>query len=654
MTTYAFQIGLTLRRGTQILEFTRMVSPIEVQFEDVITRRAYTWPIAKIQNDILKNELAVVKAEPVNKNSLEPEPGFVRSLESLPDAQRNQVKYRINIIKFLRKLGISRGKRKEIESALKKRKLQSDALERLPSASAVMEWMRKWELSGHNPTSLISRHFYKERPKNFSYTVEDWISKILRSNYFCQNRPPLSEAHALINTKLEQLKTTGQISNDEASMSLTTLRRRVQEVDPYLRDTYRYGAAYARNKWRYSLGGAGASRALQRLEVDHTLLDIVVISDTNGMPLGRPVITIIVDAYSKYLVGFYISFAGPGLSPVLNTMKVGILSKETFTAHTNVLTNPWLGYGIGEMYVVDNGLEFHSKQFVLAAMELNTDLQYCPVRQPWLKPSVERYFLDLGYALPRSGKVLKPVANMLPIDPALTARISFSELSLGLLKYFVDVHPFKVNSRTLCRPFDLFKESFETLPPPMLPTNFESLGLIAAHSKSLTVGNEGVVMNGLRFNSKDLQSVRRTVANTYKTLVKFDPEDLGYAYVQHPKSLDWLFVENVNPSYSNGLSMSQHRAIRTHRRKANIKGEYEQSYLKARTELIEIWNNLSGSKRLKKSAKDALLLQGLSSTKSLQITQNDPINVPNSRLVASNEIESLNNTIPTFETYIND
>lgn len=654
MTTYALQIGLTLRRGTQILEFVRMVSPLEAQFEDAITRRAYTWTLAKIQNDILKGDLKVVRAEPLKEHISEPESGFIRSFESLPEAQRTQVSYRLAIIKFIKKCGLSRGKRKEIENALKKKGILLTPKEKPPSASTVMEWMRKWENSGFNPASLISRHFFKERSKAFSSVVEDLISKVLKSNYFCRHRPPLSDALAIVNKELKQLKAQQIITDDERLVSLTTLRRRVNEVDPYLRDVYRFGPAYARNRWRYSLGGTSASRALQRLEVDHTILDLVVISDTNGMPLGRPVITIIVDAFSKYLVGFYVSFAGAGLSPVLNAMKVGMLPKETFTGHTNLLSNPWLGYGIGEMYVVDNGLEFHSKQFVLAAMELNTDLQYCPVRQPWLKPNVERHFLDLGYALPKSGKVLKPVENMLTIDPANTARISFSELSLGLLKYFVDVHPFKVNSRTLSRPFDLFKESFETLPPPMLPSSFESLGLIAAHSKTLTVGNEGIVMNGLRFNSKDLQSVRRSVANTYKTLVKFDAEDLGYAYIQHPKNLDWLYVENTNPSYANGLSMSQHRAIVSHKRKSNIKGKHETNYLQARAELIEIWNNLSGGKRLKKSAKDALLLQGLSSTKSLQIITNDPISTPNSRLVASNEIESTKSSIPTFETYIND
>lgn len=654
MSTYAFQIGLTLRRGAQTLEFTRMVSPTEAQFEDVITRRAYTWSISKIQNDILKNELAVVRADPVDKSICEAEPGFVRSIDSLPEAQRNQLIYRLAILKFLKKNGITRGKRKEIGSALKKMKIQPSTSKKTPSTSTVMEWMRKWEHSGLNPTSLISRHFYKERSKALSGLAEDLITTVLKSNYFCSHRPPLSEALSLVNTGLKKLQIEQGIVESEASISMATLRRRVNEVDPYLRDVYRFGATYARNRWRYSLGGAGSSRALQRLEIDHTILDIVVISDTNGMPLGRPVITVIVDSFSKYLVGFYVSFAGAGLSPVLNAMKVGILNKDTFTSQAAFLSNPWLGYGIGEMYLVDNGLEFHSKQFVLAAMELNTDLQYCPVRQPWLKPNVERFFLDLGYVLPNSGKVLKPVANMLPIDPAKTARISFSELSRGLLKYFVDVHPFKVNSRTLNRPFDLFKESFEKLPPPMLPTSFESLGLIAAHSKALTVGNEGVIMQGLKFNSKNLQSVRRTLANKYKTLVKFDPEDLGYAYIQHPKTLDWLFVENTNPSYANGLSMSQHRAIRAHRQKFNIQGEYEQSYQQARAELIEIWNNLSGGKRLKKDAKDALLFQGLSSTKSLQISENNPIVPPNSSLVTPNEVEAHTKQIPTFETYIND
>jgi putative transposase len=631
-----------------------MINSKEVQFEEVITRRAYTWEISKVTADILRQELTVVSAVPINSAISTALTGFITSLESLTDDKKNQITFRLKVVKFLKKCGINRGQRKEINSALKKLKINVDKNEKLPSASTAMNWMRLWELSGSNPASLLSKHFNKSRSKQFSNLVENLITKVLKEHYFIRERPPLSNAEVILITQLNRLQAQSKITESEANVSISTLRRRVNEVDPYVRDVHRYGAAYARNKWRYSLSGSGSSRALQQLEIDHTILDILVISDTNGMPLGRPVITIIVDSYSKYLVGFYISFAGAGLSAVLNAMKIGIMSKDSFTCHADYLENPWLGYGIGEMYVVDNGLEFHSKQFVYAALELNTDIQYCPVRQPWLKPSVERFFLDLGYALPNSGKILKPVANVLPINPISTARISFSELSRGLIKYFVDVYPFKVNSRTLVRPFDLFQESFEKLPPPMLPTSFESIGIIAAHSTTLTVGNEGIVMPGLRFNSKELQSVRRQISDRYKTMIKFDPEDLGYAYVQHPKSLDWLYVPNTNPNYANGLSMAQHRAIRAHQKKFNIEGDYIQSHIRAKAELIEMWNSLSGGKRLKRDTKNALLYQGLSSTKSLQISTNDAIASSEKQLILPDELKINDRPIPTFEAFIND
>ena len=48
----------------------------------------------------LRNEIKVVQAEPMSEPISETEPGFIRSLESLPEAQQNQVKYRLEIVKF--------------------------------------------------------------------------------------------------------------------------------------------------------------------------------------------------------------------------------------------------------------------------------------------------------------------------------------------------------------------------------------------------------------------------------------------------------------------------------------------------------------------------------------------------------------------------
>jgi hypothetical protein len=66
---------------------------------------------------------------------------------------------------------------------------------------------------------------------------------------------------------------------------------------------------------------------------------------------------------------------------------------KTRAAHRRVgaVHEPWFQReSIPERFVADNGLEFHSPLFQARAMHLSSDILYCAVRQPGLKPSVER------------------------------------------------------------------------------------------------------------------------------------------------------------------------------------------------------------------------------------------------------------------------
>jgi putative transposase len=631
-----------------------MLENNQVQFEDSLTRQSFVWCIGKITSDILKNELQVVSATSVKDINEKSPTNFITSIDSLPEQYKDGLEWKVRLIKWIMKNGGSRGQRKLICDLLKKFTVSQPDHPPTPSASTVMSWMRLWEESGRNPAALVSGNFLRKRKTSFSDLVEKEIHEVLIKHYFIRTRPSLQNAMTILVRNLKGLLGRNLITEREAAVSESSLRRRVNDVDPYRRDVLRYGAAFARNKWRYSLAGTSAVRALQRLEVDHTILDVVVIADASGMPLGRPVITVIIDAFSGYVVGFYISFSGPGLAAVLNTMKVSLFPKSVYLENASFLTNDWLGYGIGEMYVVDNGLEFHSKQFVFAALELNTDIQYCPVRQPWLKPNIERFFGELGHVLPQSGKVMKPVANVLPIDPRKTAQISFSDLCKGLLQYFVDVHPFKIHSRTLTRPFDLFSESFANTPPPLLPTNIEKLGLIGANQKTLTIGNEGIVMPGLRFNSRELQMVRREIASSFKTQIKYDSEDLGYAYVQHPETLRWLYVPNCHPDYANNLSMAQHNAIRAHMKATNISGDYHTTHLLGKAQLIDFWGSSARGKNLKHDLKSAAQFAGLSSTKSLTNEHRKAPTEESQQLLSKEELDCDESPVPDFEAFILD
>jgi putative transposase len=406
-----------------------------------------------------------------------------------------------------------------------------------------------------------------------------------------------------------------QLGEAEAHVSLSTIQRRVQDFDAYDRVRARYGPQYARAMFRTTVEGNRASRVLERLECDHTLLDFVVVCDQTWLPLGRPTLTLLVDSFTGYIVGLYVSFYGPGLTSAINVIKNGIMPKDEWVQAAS-LTQPWLGYGIPEMFVFDNGLEFHSRQLRLVAWELGVDIKYCRTRMPWVKPRVERCFADLNYLTLTKGRVFKPQPNTVRRDPSQEKCITFSAFVIGLLKFIVEVHPFELNSRRLERPFDLFKEASILLPPPSFPMDLERLNMIAAMSKMLRVAHHGVEFFGLNYAGVGIRDLRRRVGEKFKALVKWNPDDLSFVYVKDPTSDAWVIAPSMMPEYTTGLSWAQHLRIREFKRAYGIVGE--DALIQSRLGLNDHWRNeMKKAKTPRLAQQQAAKFQGISSNQAL-------------------------------------
>ncbi|MBU18129.1 MAG: transposase [Chloroflexi bacterium] len=608
MPRYQLAAGLLLRRGERVLEVRKILDGKTVVLEDQETGALSNTSVGKLSADVLNGRLALVHTTFVTPAANSPDRSsvdLVGSLDSLPERYRNELLRRRAYIGHLRRQGLSRGMRRDIKKCLAKlavslnsndekagagadptdRELRKRLTLPVPSESTVMKWWREFELEADAPSALISGNVGRRRVRKLPDRVFAVISEKLKTHYCTRARPPLTETVIEINKRLAHMPCKA----DQYQVSEPTVRRALKEIEPFAVDAARYGRAYARNKWRYSLSGTGASRPLERVEIDHTLLDLVVVHDQTGMPLGRPTITVVVDAYSGYVLGFFISFWGTGLPATLSAIRQAVLPKDELTASFPELQRPWLAWGLHDLWVVDNGLEFHSPQFRLAALEMAADVLFCRVRQPWLKPVVERTMLDLKMSLPKSGLVVKGLTNELPLDASKSACVRFSDLCFGLLKAFVDVHPLEVNARRLARPLDLFGEGLASMPMPELPADLKSFDLLGCLSKLLTVGNEGVVMDYLRFNSKELQDIRRRTGATFRAMIKFQPGNLGAVYVQDPGTKHWLGVPSTCPEYSVGLSIIQHRAIRKSLKDGLQAKRATKQFLHAKAELNEIW-----------------------------------------------------------------
>ncbi|MDP3272549.1 DDE-type integrase/transposase/recombinase, partial [Limnobacter sp.] len=614
MPLLTLELGLVVRRGARTLELVRLFADNKLQLEDQQTGQLQNMQISKFHSMLLSKQLVPVLGEEVHGDyqATSPQkPRLITDLSTLPLKDRHSVERRLGYIKALRKRGLTRGQRVKVGNVIGAIASQLKD-EKPPSVSTVLGWMRRYELSNLSPASQLSGNRHRRRNRRIHPAIDELIIRKLRSVYLTKARHTLNHTLDQIRIEAERLHKSGKLTADESTVSLSTIARRLSEFPAYDINRARFGINYARSKSRTSVEGVLATRSMERLECDHTPLNWVVISDQTGLPLGRPTLTIVIDSFSGYVVGIYVSFYGPGLTSVLNVLKNAVRPKDEIVAAAGA-TQPWIAFGIGETILLDNGLEFHSPQFQLAAWELGMDIEYCRVRTPWLKPKVERFFANLDYFSLTKGRIHKPIPNVLNLNPREDAAITFADFVQGLIRFVVDIYPFELNSRRLVTPFECFKEGLEYAPPPTILTSEEQLNLIAAMSKTLTIGQGGVDFCGLSYSSTEILDIRKEIGGKFRSLVKWNPDDLSYVYLQHPKTDEWLPILSLRPEYTSGLSWIQHGLIRKHAREKHVMGGTVERLERAKRELHELWMNPLARRNRSCNARLAAKFSGVSS-----------------------------------------
>jgi len=578
-----------------------------------------------------------------------PEEATPIDLGSLKASVRAGMERRKDYIDALQKAHVTRGQRKKVEQVVKKVAIRLND-HRPPSGSTVMGWARDYQTSGHNPMSLRSGNACRVRQRQTSSVMDKLVSRLIQKVYLTKDRHTLQHTLDCIQREAKELVRQKQLEEAKATISLATLSRRVQEIDLFRRIAAREGVARARMTCRTVMDGAGASYPLQRVEVDHTPLNWVVVCDRTGLPLGRPLLTVMIDAFSGYVLGIYLSFYGPGLSSVSGVIRNAVMPKADFVRGVK-LQNRWLAEGIADELVLDNGMEFHAAAFKLMSWELGSDMMFCRVRTPWLKPHVERFFATLNHLTLARGRIHKRVANVLNLDPRKDAAVKFSDLVKGLIMFVADVHPFEINERKLARPHDLMMEGLSNCPPVVYPGDMDALRLTSALSKQLTVGLGGVELHGLPFGGPELFPLRKQFGERFKTLVKWDPDDMAFLWVQNPLNQTWIQSPCRWLEYADGLSWNQHLVIRKFARaELKLSGAYE-DLAAARLRLHDHWLDATSTK----TSADALLAARYSGITSARVMA--PESTPKApeqptRLVADVEMpKSAHREIPAFEAF---
>jgi putative transposase len=333
--------------------------------------------------------------------------------------------------------------------------------------------------------------------------------------------------------------------------SYQQLRRHVQGMSAYEVRASRSGKANADSGFRSTRYlKRRLTRALQRVEVDHTPLDVFVVDD-NGAILGRARLTIIMDVATRAILGFSIGYDGTSAIAVLEALRHAVSPKTYLRELYPAIQNEWPMCGLFELLAMDNGAEFHKAAFKLTLQDLciANELAYMPRRKAYFKGTVEaiQKYLNRDMADQQPGATQSHHwQRNKELPPEQYAVHTLTTLTELVHIWICDIYHAKIHRELKTSPLHAWRNLIG-LKPVRLPPSTDMLELACTELVERRIQQYGVEVCEVRaFNSERLQNIRRLYQHKGTVLVslRFKPKLLDKIWVKDPDTAQWFEIPN--------------------------------------------------------------------------------------------------------------
>ena len=441
--------------------------------------------------------------------------------------------------------------------------------EKKPSWRTAARWYSAYTNADKNIMALIPSH-QKKGNRERETATDKFFEKALE-RYLVKEKPSVASAYKYY-ADLVIIENDSVVGSVLKPLTYKAFKNRIDNLPQYEVMIARYGKRLADIAFNKVEGHTRPTRVLEKVEIDHTPLDLILLDDELHIPLGRPALTMLVDVYSHCIVGYYFSFSEPSYDAVRRAMLNAMKPKSEVAKLYPDTINEWKCAGKIETLVVDNGAEFWSNSLELACEEIGINTQYNPVAKPWLKPFVERMFGTINTELldPVPGKTFSNILQKHEYNPKKDAIMRFTTFMQLFHKWVVDVYHQDADSRFKYIPSQLWEQGFSTLPPTMLSdADLQQLDVVLSISKHRVLRKGGIRLENLSYDSTELANYRKQFSHklSQEVLIKLNPDDISYIYVYLDKLEHYIKVPCIDPNgYTQNLSLNQHKInIRIHR-----------------------------------------------------------------------------------------
>lgn len=431
--------------------------------------------------------------------------------------------------------------------------------------TTLYRWLKRYLPFRDLSTLIPQKRGWTKGRTRLAASAEAVIEEVIEDYYLTPQRP--SEQHTIDEIKRRCLERHIQPPNK------STIRTRIQRIPEEERLRRRGQRRKARDKFRPVPGHfPGADFPLAVVQIDHTLVDLILVDDEYRKPVGRPWISLAMDVYSRMVVGYYLSFDDPSEASVGFCVSHAVLPKEGTMSLLQVRAE-WPVWGIPKTIHVDNGPDFRSEGFRRSCAKHGIHVEYRPVKQPEYGGHIERLLGTLSkriHSLP--GTTFSSIKERDDYDSDKHAIFTKSEFEKWLVtlicKYYHHRHHAKIKTLPIHKwETGIFGNDTTLgigLPP--RPTDHATIVYDFLPSFERTVQRTGVTIEGMTYYSEalrpwigapDPQDPKRKLRLTFCR----DPRDITTLRFYDPELNEYLAIPTADMSLPS-MSIWEYREVR--------------------------------------------------------------------------------------------
>lgn len=481
MSIIKFKAGELLRHSGKTYRFKEALGISEILAEDAESGATAVLPIPELEAISTHGTVSNEDLSRVDEETMERELKKFKAIEPLIKKPKDGSKQYLEIAK---KLG--------------------------RSVSTVYRWRKTFIGTGSVASLRNKKPGVKKGSRRLVKAVDEILDELLANDYLTEQKLSPTDIHERLTVALARK------GIDARPAHINTIRNRIALLNQKDVTGGRHGAAAAEQKHTENVARLIADHPLAIIQVDHTKLDIIIVTDDEyRLPIGRAWITVVFDVYSRVVLGFYISLDSPSAQSVGLAVARAILPKEKWLAALDLKEFQWPCWGRPTVIHADNGPDFKSDTVKKACHEHHIDMHWRPVRRPNWGGHIEAMMKELARLLKElPGATFSNPRERGNYDSEANAAMTMNEIERYIMLRIIGVYHHELHTGIGMSPLKKWDAGlWKTdeggpgigLPERIVGAAEKKLRLDFMPYQERTIGPYGALINGVHYFSDELR-----------------------------------------------------------------------------------------------------------------------------------------------------